>query len=345
MTSPTPDTDPPEFADKDGPDDYDSPWKEAVERYFPEFMAFYFPAAHAQIDWAGGYEFLDQELRAVVQDAELGKRFVDKLVRVRRLTGEEDWIYIHVEVQGRAQPGFAERMFIYNYRLYDRFHRPVASMAVLADNAEHWHPDRFGFEVLGCRHVLTFPTVKLLAYAGREDALQSAENPFALVTLAHLLTRQTRQDMQARFTAKWKLVQLLYRRGWDRQRVIDLFVVLDWMMHLPKGLTQQLRQNIDSFEEQEKMRYVTSIERLGIEQGIEQGIELGMEKGMEQGMERGMQRSKADSLTRLLTKRFGPLTAEVTAQIEVAPLPQLEAWFDRAIDGPSVEAVFGQTPH
>ena len=72
----------------------DSPWKEAVEQYFPEFIAFfiafYSPAAHAQIDWSFGYDFLDQELRAVVQDAELGKRFVDKLVRVTRLSGRED---------------------------------------------------------------------------------------------------------------------------------------------------------------------------------------------------------------------------------------------------------------
>ena len=27
----------------DTPDDYDSPWKDAVEHYFPEFIAFYFP--------------------------------------------------------------------------------------------------------------------------------------------------------------------------------------------------------------------------------------------------------------------------------------------------------------
>ena len=31
-------------------DDYDSPWKEAITRYFPEFMAFYFPLAHGEID-------------------------------------------------------------------------------------------------------------------------------------------------------------------------------------------------------------------------------------------------------------------------------------------------------
>ena len=47
-------------------DQYDSPWKEAIERYFPEFMAFYFPDASAEIDWSKEHVFLDQELRAVV---------------------------------------------------------------------------------------------------------------------------------------------------------------------------------------------------------------------------------------------------------------------------------------
>ncbi len=50
-------------------DDYDSPWKEAIEHHFPEFMAFYFPQAYSQIDWSKGYDFLEQELRAIVRDA------------------------------------------------------------------------------------------------------------------------------------------------------------------------------------------------------------------------------------------------------------------------------------
>ena len=115
----------------DAPDDYDSPWKEAVESYFPEFIEFYFPEASRQIDWARGYQFLDQELRAVVQDAELGKRFVDKLAKVALRDGSERWVYVHLEVQGSAQAEFAERMFVYNYRLYDRYRQPVASLAVL----------------------------------------------------------------------------------------------------------------------------------------------------------------------------------------------------------------------
>ena len=60
-------------------DDYDSPWKEALERYFPEFLALLFPAVHAEIDWARGCQFLDTELQQVVRDAELGRRYADKL--------------------------------------------------------------------------------------------------------------------------------------------------------------------------------------------------------------------------------------------------------------------------
>ena len=45
--------------------DYDSPWKEALERFFPEFMALLFPAIHARIDWSAAPEFLDKELQQV----------------------------------------------------------------------------------------------------------------------------------------------------------------------------------------------------------------------------------------------------------------------------------------
>lgn len=310
------------------PDNYDTPWKQAIEHHFPEFMAFYFPPAHRQIDWDKGYTFLDQELQAVVQDAELGRRFVDKLVQVHRLSGEEDWIYIHLEVQGTAQAEFAERIFVYNYRIYDRYRRPVASMAVLADDTASWKPQGFSYDVLDCQMGIRFPVAKLLDYADQAQALESDPNPFAIVTLAHLLTKATRSDPQARFAAKWKLVQLLYRRGWDKQRIIDLFFVIDWMMQLPEALKKQLWQNLSNLEQEKKMTYVSSVERIGIE------------KGLQQGMQQGMQQGEALALQKLLTKRFGAVVAATTAQIEAADSLQIGVWFDRAIDAPSLAAVF-----
>ena len=105
------------------PDDYDSPWKEILEAYFPDFMAFFFPQAAAEIDWTRGFETLDKELAQVVQDAELGRRYADKLLKVFLADGSEEWLLVHIEVQGQREAAFPQRMFTYAYRLYDRYAR------------------------------------------------------------------------------------------------------------------------------------------------------------------------------------------------------------------------------
>ena len=64
-----------------------------------------------------------------------------------------------VEVQGQPQAGFAERMYVYNYRLYDVHRRHVASLAVLADEQAGWRPNQFSYELWGCQAGLVFPTV------------------------------------------------------------------------------------------------------------------------------------------------------------------------------------------
>lgn len=114
--------------------DYDSPWKEIIESYFEQFIAFFFIEAHPDIDWSCGYEFLDKELAQVVREAESGRTIVDKLVKVWLKDGEETWLLIHIEVQSQAQADFPLRMFTYNYRLFDRYQKEVVSFAVLADD-------------------------------------------------------------------------------------------------------------------------------------------------------------------------------------------------------------------
>jgi hypothetical protein len=50
------------------PIDYDSPWKLMLESYFREFVSFFSPQIHDQIDWERQYESLDKELQQVVRD-------------------------------------------------------------------------------------------------------------------------------------------------------------------------------------------------------------------------------------------------------------------------------------
>ncbi len=303
-------------------DHYDSPWKDAIEHYFPEFIEFYFPDAYAGIDWSKEYVFLDQELRAVVQDAELGTRIVDKLVRVTEISGTETWVYIHVEVQGTKQAEFAKRMFVYNYRIFDKYEKPVASLAVLADDHKQWKPTFYGYALLGCKHTLEFPVAKLTDYEDQLDDLLVSENAFGLITAAHILTRQTRKENQERYEAKLRLVRILYQRHWDKQRVIDLITVVDWLMTLPTWLETKVWQEIETIEESKKMQYITSIERIGIAKG------------------------ESRILRRQLELRFGAIPAWVTEKLSSATERDLEMWSEAVLTASSLEAVFNtETSH
>jgi hypothetical protein len=253
--------------------DYDSPWKEALEQYFEAFLALCFPEVHAGIDWSRGHEFLDKELQAIVRDAESGRRYVDKLVKVWRKDGAEAWVLIHIEVQGQPDAAFTERMWIYHYRLYDRYRRQVVSLGVLSDTQAEWRPAGFGYALWGCDLSLRFPTVKLLDFQKRWEELEASRNPFAVVIMAHLKAQETRRAPRSRFQAKLQLVRGLYERGWSRTDVLELFRFIDWMVALPEALISEFRREVEALEEEKQMPYVTSIERMAIEEGREEGRE------------------------------------------------------------------------
>ncbi len=260
-------------------DDYDSPWKEALGKYFQPFLALFLPAAHDGIDWSRGYQSLDQELRQTVHEAELGPRRVDYLVKVWLHGGQEQWVLVHVEVQTSWDRDFAPRMYTYNYRLFDRYNRDVASLAVLGDDDPRWRPDCFWSTCWGSRAGIRFPVIKLLDYAEHWETLQLSRNPFAMVVLAHLITRQTRTDPDARYAAKIKLIKGLYERGWAADEVRHLFRVIDWMVNLPKPLELNFCHEIKQYEEEKQMPFITTPERIGREEGLAQGRTEGRIEG------------------------------------------------------------------
>ncbi len=309
------------------PDQYDSPWKDAVEHFYPDFMDMYFPEVYAAIDWSCGYTFLDQELRQVVRDAEAGARRVDKLVRVTRLTGGPQLVYIHIEVQGYRDTELSQRIFIYNYRLFDRYKCPIASLVVLADESSGWKPTRFGYDIFGCRVGIEFPVVKLLEWQGQLETLLTNPNPFALVTAAHLMTQATRGDSQSRYSAKRKLVRLLYERGWEKEAIMNLLAVIDWMMHLPSFLEQQLWDEIMSIEQEEHMRYVMSFERLAEDRGEKKG-------------KKEERTTVVELIKGLLRQRFDQVPDWVENRLLTASRDEIIHWGTRVLQAPSVEDVF-----
>ena len=228
--------------------DYDSPWKEMLDGYFPAFMAFFFPAVAAEIDWSLGYESLDTELQQIVRDAALGMRLADKLIRVWHRDGSEQFVLIHIEIQGQRDPDFPKRMYVYNYRLFDRYDRPVVSLAVLTDASPTWRPMRYEYSLWGCRVGIVFPVVKLRAYRERWAELEASDDPFATVVMAHLHSQATRRRLSQRLEGKLHLVRRLYERGYARDDVLELFRFLDWVLTLPPALEARFQTAVIELE-------------------------------------------------------------------------------------------------
>ncbi|MCL6749855.1 cytosolic protein [Nostoc sp. CCCryo 231-06] len=256
--------------------EYDSPWKQILQLYFEDFMLFFFPQAHEQIDWTRQPEFLDQELEQVVRDAELGKHLADKLVKIYLKDGSETWVLIHVEIQSQEESNFGRRMYTYNYRIYDRYKRPVVSLAVLGDERANWRPSQFGYELFGCRVNFQFPVIKLVDYQQRRSELEVSRNPFALVVMAHLAALQTRDDRLQRKQQKLNLVRKLYQQGFEREDVLNLLAFVDWMLTLPLDLEAEFKTEVEQLETEQSMQYVTSFERIARREALLEGIEVGL---------------------------------------------------------------------
>ena len=253
-------------------DDFDSPWKEILNTYFQEFMEFFFPDIADEIDWTRGYEPLDKELHQITRDAEIGFRYADKLFKVYRKNGEEAWVLAHVEIQAQEQEGFGRRMFVYFYRIRDLYNRPVVSLAVLADNNPKWYVSDYKYELWGCSSTFQFPAVKILDFKDRWNFLKTSSNLFAVVVMAHLRTMETKKDYGNRLQYKLGLSKALYRQGWTREKIYNLYRFIDWLMVLPGNMEKHYHKEILNFEQEVKMPYVTTAERIGKEKGRKETV-------------------------------------------------------------------------
>ena len=87
-------------------------------------------------------------------------------------------------------------------------------------------------------------------------------------------------------------------------------------MSLPEELSMEFWSKLVSYEEEYKMPYVTSVEKIGIKKGMQQGMQQGMQRGMQQGIQQGMLLEAREMLIEVLTERFGKINNRISEQLE-----------------------------
>jgi len=300
--------------------DNDSPWKEILEAYFPQAMEFFFPQTAALIDWERPHEFLDKEFQQIDRYAEIGRRYADKLVKVWQISGEEIWLLIHIEIQAKSEDIFAQRMFLYNLRIFDKFGKPAISLAILCDTDVTLRPNQYGFNYPDTSLNFQFGTVKLLDYQSRWAELEKSNNPFATVVMAHLKTQETTKKLGERKAWKFSLIRRLYKLGLPEKDIRNLYRFVDWVMILPKALETEFWEEFKQFEQERTMSYITTGERIGYERG------------------------QQELVLRLLQRRVGELPEEVKKQVQCLSLQDLEALGEALLDFTTIDDLLNWLP-
>ena len=298
--------------------DFDTPWQTILEDFFEQFVAFCLPTLYHKIDWEKGYTMLDKELKKISKDSEMGNRIVDKLIKIYTKEGEEKWILIHIEVQGRPEAGFSERMYVYQSRIFSKYGRPVLSLAILTDGNKNWRPDYYQSSLWGCFSIkMTFPIIKVLDYRSRIEELEASQNPFAMVILAQLAALEKNKPEQ-KIKFKIHLTRNLYSRGWKKDEILKLYTFLDWILELPSDYEIQYHQEVEKMEEEMSRPYITTAERIGIRRG------------------------ESTFLEHLLQSKFHAIPAHYQEMLTQANSDKLLRWGEKVLVSKTVEEVFSE---
>jgi hypothetical protein len=291
--------------------EYDSAWKDIMEEHFESFLEFFFEEIHRDIDFERGYEFLDQELRKIAAGNKSGKRLADVLAKVYLKDGSEKYIciYIHIEVQGNRVPEFMVRIYMYNYRIFDKYKDKgveVVSLAILTDEDENYRPDEYLVKRWGFEQRMKIPIVKIIDFRIKQeliDKLEQSKNPMAMVVRAQLRSYEAKRvESERKYDIKSDLIRQCFARGYRRKQIESLLKFIDWIISLPKELEDRLSDEIIKIEEVQKMTYVTSWERNAEERGMKRGIERGERIGIERGERIGMEKEKLETAKRMLNR-------------------------------------------
>ncbi|MFJ8461614.1 hypothetical protein ACIQ57_21175 [Lysinibacillus xylanilyticus] len=282
---------------KVSPSNQDNLWKKIIADLFEDFLLFFLPELHAEVDFSKRVEFLQQELFKEIIEYRQGRKIADQIAKVHLKDGKEQWILVHTEVQAIDEVHFAKRMFEYFYRISDRYGKKVVAIAIFTNKStkstNQYHDKYYGTEI-------KYTFNKFVVSDFDEEALKKSPKLFSKALLASIYLNRTKNKMSLRTAYK----RALLREVWllnniERTEIRALLYFIDYLLKLPKSMSEQLVKDIKdeiSGEEEILNLYkedlpptlagVLELERQeGFKQGIEQGIKqiiIGLiEKGAE----------------------------------------------------------------
>ena len=289
---------------------FDESWKNIIEALFPHFLKFFVPKLYFDTDFTKKVYFLDKEMKQLSRSGRSGAKYVDKLVKICLKNGKEQWLLIHIEVQGYSDKSFPQRMFRYYYRIFDRYDEKIVSIALLTGSVTDPSQGRFESEAYDSGVVFRYLSKRLMDYDRSE--LEKDNNPIALAVLACQEKELAKQKGEL-YNIKRQIIRSMYERGYNREEIIALFDFIDWVLQLSEEEENLIMEEIREIEGEKNMPYINSIKRLAIKEGKREGRIEGRIEGKKEGRIEGLKEGLKEAIIEILDERFGSITQEISS--------------------------------
>ena len=120
------------LSDDDYESDYDSIWKDFIMEFWRDILKRFMPSLYDKANLKREPENLDKELRDLMpEEPKAPARYVDTLMKIFLKDGSEEWVLLHVEIQGRGGENISRRMFRYYCLIFTHHDVNPAALAIL----------------------------------------------------------------------------------------------------------------------------------------------------------------------------------------------------------------------
>ena len=217
--------------------DKDGIWKDAVTNFLPQLLKRTIPELYDDVDFSQEIKFLDKELRDTIQvsltEEHNSAKFVDTLVQLPLKSGKNQWVLLHIEVQGKGGEDISFRMILYCCLIFAHYRRMPVALAILTDKRPSYEtPGKFEFDEYGTKLLYKYNLFEV--YNQSDEELLNSDNPFdSFIYAAKKYSDYMSKDAQkVKLEYLLKITRNLYQRGLNEKERAGMIVFVSRLINL-----------------------------------------------------------------------------------------------------------------
>ncbi len=302
---------------------HDQFFKEFFRTFFRDFLELFYPDISAELDF-GSLRFAEKEVFTDFPEGAM--RTADVVAELQTSDGVEKLVLVHIEVEFKWGSDFGERMYEYYTLLRQRYRKPIIPIAVfLHGGGDGVVEETYNEASLGRRRVQFWYESVALAHLDAEEYVGKG-NPVAAALAALMNRRKAREPLTLRALMLRAVMES------ELEDIPKLLLKNLIEVYFELGATQAKRFerlfSTEEFREAEKMEVMWA-DRMKAKWAKE---------GLEEGREKGKIEGKRETLLRLLAKKFGSLSEDVTVHVRaLQSVDEIDVYLDRVLTATSLE--------